>query len=160
MKHLFPVAAVLAALVTGCATPGGGGPEVEARRQQIAAEAPGDYWIGRRVAGANTRFWGYIRRPRQPWEKAQLVIFNEREKYAPDRLHETPPPGQKAFRFDHNREYRLRGRLTGRRVYDPNSNRVLPEFLLQGYEETNAQPGFLFHPRERRDAAGVPHPPR
>lgn len=159
MPRIISILLLPVLLLTGCATTGGG-PELAARNQQIAAEPPGDYWIGRRVAGMHTRFWGYIRRPRQTWDRAQLVILNEREKRAPDRLPEMPTAGQRAFRFDNNREYRLKGRLTGREVYDPNSNKILPEFLLLDYEEINASPGFLFHPREKRDAFGIPRPPR
>lgn len=160
MHHRLLMVLLPLLLLIGCATPGGGGPEVEARNRQIAQEPLGDYWIGRRVAGMHTRFWGYIRRPRETWDKAQLVVFNEREKLAPDRLPELPPPGQKGFRYDNNREYRLKGYLTGRMVYDPNSNQILPEFMLKDYEEINASPGFLFHPREKKDAFGIPRPPR
>jgi len=135
-------------------------PEVAARNQRIAAEPGGDYWMGRRVAGERTRFWGFIRRPRQTWDQAQLVMFNERERAAPDRLTETPGGGERTYQYDHNREYRLRGRLSGRQVYDPNSDKILPEFILEDYQETDAQPGWLFHPREKRDVYGVPQPPR
>jgi hypothetical protein len=89
-----------------------------------------------------------------------LVILNEREKAAPDRLAETPGGGERGYQYDDSREYRLRGRLSGRRVYDPNSDKILPEFILEDYEEVNAAPGWLFHPREKRDAFGVPQPPR
>jgi hypothetical protein len=108
----------------------------------------------------STRFWGYVRRPQQPWNKAQLVVFNEREKLAPDRLTEMPSGDERGFQFDNNREYRLRGYLSGRQVYDPNSDKILPEFVLQAYQEIDANPGFLFHPRERRDGYGIPIPPR
>lgn len=140
----------------GCQT---AAPEVAARNEVIRGEAVGDYWIGRRVAGERTRFWGFVRRPRQTWDEAQLVIFNEREKAAPDRLPEAPGGGGLAYQFDNNREYRLKGYLSGRQAYDPNSDRILPEFVLQGYEEIEARPGWLFHPREKRDALGVPRPP-
>jgi hypothetical protein len=45
-------------------------------------------------------------------------------------------------------------------VYDLNSDKILPEFILEDYEEVDAAPGWLFHPREKRDAFGVPQPPR
>jgi hypothetical protein len=134
--------------------------DVVIRNQRIMLETPGDYWIGRRVAVKHTRFWGYIRRPRQTWSAAQLVIFNEGEKLAPDRLPEDPPPGQRGFQFDNNYEYKLKGYLSGRRVYDPNSDKLLPEFILKDYELLSSSPGFLFHPRERRDAFGIPVQPR
>jgi len=145
-------------MLAGCVAPVA--PEVAARGEAIRMEPMGDYWIGRRVAVERTRFWGFVRRPRQPWEEAQLVVMNEREKAAPDRLPETPVAGGVAYQYDNNREYRLRGYFSGRQVYDPNSDKVLPEFVLQGYEEVNPRPGWLFHPREKRDAFGVPRPPR
>ncbi len=135
-------------------------PELAARDARILEEPRGDYWIGRRVATERTRYWGYVRRPGQLWSKAELVVFNESQKYAPDRLPEHPPEGQKGFQYDNNSEYRLRGRLTGRKVYDPNSDKILPEFLLQDYELLTASPGFLFHPREKRNYLGLPVPPR
>jgi hypothetical protein len=156
-RILFALGMVPLLLLASCQT---STPELEARNQQILAEPPGDYWIGRRVAVQRTRFWGYVRRPRQLWDRAELVVFNEREKLAPDRLPETAVGGGRRFQFDNNHEYRLRGYFSGRRVYDPNSNKILPEFILQDYAPLSADPGFLFHPRERRDAYGIPVPPR
>ena len=125
------------------------GPLVEARNAQIAAEAPGDYYIGRRFHIDRTHFWGYLRRPRQPWQQARLVVFNERLKRAPDRLPEVPSGDGPSHGFDHNHEYRIWGRYTGRKVYDPNSNLILPEFELHRYQLINSSPGWLFNPRER-----------
>jgi len=144
-------------LLNACQT---ASPEVGARNQRILQEPSGDGWIGRRVAVQKTRFWGYIRRPRQLWDQAQLVIFNERHKLAPDRLSEVASGGQRSFQFDHNYEYALQGSLSGRKVYDPNSDKILPEFILQDYSLLDTNPGFLFHPRERRDSYGIPVPPR
>ena len=53
--------------------------------QSIAAEQPGDYFIGRRFYRRNYFFWGYIRKPQQPWSQAQLVMLNEQKALAPDR---------------------------------------------------------------------------
>ena len=130
------------------------------RNQRITLETPGDYWIGRRVAVKHTRFWGFVRRPRQPWKTGQLVIFNEGEKLAPDRLPEFPGLGKRGFQFDNNYEYKIRGYFSGRKVYDPNSDKILPEFVLKDHELINANPGFLFHPREKRDPFGIPVAPR
>ena len=38
--------------------------------QRIAVEPPGDYYIGRRYYKPNYKFWGYVRRPGQPWTTA------------------------------------------------------------------------------------------
>jgi hypothetical protein len=65
--------------------------------QQIAAEPAGDYYIGRRYYKPDYKFWGYIRKPGQPWSTAELVMLNEKWKLAPDRERlefgsDTPPP--------------------------------------------------------------------
>jgi len=38
--------------------------------QRIAAEPAGDYFIGRRYYKPDYKFWGYVRRPGQPWSTA------------------------------------------------------------------------------------------
>jgi hypothetical protein len=133
--------------------------EKETRNRDIATEPLGNYYIGRRVAVQRTRFWGYLRQPRQPWEKAQLVIMNEKEKLAPDRLSEDPVSGP-GFQFDHNYEYKITGYYTGRKAYDPNSDKILPEFMLQSHQLISERPGFLFNPKEKKDVYGIPVPRR
>src|ERR1700726_758665 len=56
-----------------------------AMSQHIAAEPPGDYFVGRRYFKPDFKFWGYVRGPGQPWSTAQLVMLNEKQKLAPDR---------------------------------------------------------------------------
>ncbi len=80
--------------------------------QQIQAEAPGDYFIGRRYFKKEFHFWGYVRRPGQPWSTAQLVVLNEKQQLAPDRE-------QLSIGSDNNCEYKLRGSFSGDRVYEP-----------------------------------------
>ena len=41
---------------------------------RIQAEPPGNYFIGRRYFKPEFHFWGYVRRPGQPWTTAQLVV--------------------------------------------------------------------------------------
>ncbi len=119
-----------------------------AAAQQIAAEPPGDYFIGRRYYNPFFKFWGYVRRPGQPWSTAQLVMFNEKDKLAPDRE-------QLTFGFDNNYEYKLHGYFSGDRVYEPASNSIYPEFVLKGYEliSTNPPPIFRSQVDERAKAA-------
>lgn len=130
-------------------------PAVKKRAADIAMEPPGDYWVGRRWWTEGTRFWGYLRRPQQPWSQAKLVVMNESVARTPDRLPESPETGP-AHGFDHNYEYRIWGNFTGQEVYDPNSNLMLPEFRLQTYELLNASPGFLFVPGERYNPKRLP----
>ena len=160
------VMAALAALVLshcGPMTPGGpgnmGGPPLEVRQADIASEPTGDFFYGRRYYVEKTRFWGYVRKPRQPWNRAQLVMMREDRKTVPDRLPESGPPGQR-FGFDHNYEYRLRGHFTGREAYDPNSNQFLPEFMLTGYDLLDRNPGWLFTPQDRYDSRRITLTPR
>ena len=120
-----------------------GGPTAVERDAKIASEPTGDFYYGRRYFVEKTRFWGYLRQPRQPWSSAKLVIFKEQKKTNPDRLPEDGPAGQR-YAFDNNYEYRLRGYFTGREDYEPNSNQFLKEFMLTGYEVVDRNPGWLF----------------
>jgi hypothetical protein len=63
--------------------------------------------------------------------------------------------------FDHNYEYRIWGSFTGKKIYDPNSNFVIPEFRLSKYELISSSPGFLFYPGEKYNPRHLPevHPP-
>ena len=121
----------------------------------IKAEPRGDYYIGRRWVTHKTHFWGYVRRPGESWEKAKLVVMKEDLARQPDRLPEVPQ-GAHGFGFDHNYEYKLKGRFTGEDVYDPNSNWFLPWFQLESYELISANPGWLFSPDATYDPKKLP----
>ena len=125
---------------------------IEERRLSIMSEPRGDYFIGRRFHIEHTQFWGYIRRPGQSWDDSRLVLINENRKLAPDRLPEMPLDGGPAHGFDHNREYKMTGHFSGRKIYDPNSDLYLPEFMLTGWEVSNESPGWLFNPKEKGDS--------
>lgn len=139
--------------------PNMGGPTVEERKAAIASEATGDFYYGRRYYVEKTRFWGYIRNPRQSANKAKLVIFREDSKLNPDRLPENGATGQR-YGFDQNYEYRIRGSYTGEIGYDPNSNQSLPVFLLTGYEVVDRNPGWLFSPADHFNRLSVTLRPR
>lgn len=136
-----------------------GGPTLEERNAQIANEPTGDFFYGRRYFVEKTRFWGYVRQPRQSWNKAKLVMMREDRKHSPDRLPENGPPGQR-YGHDSNQEYRLYGAYTGQQAYDPNSNQFLPEFMLSRYELINPKPGWLFRPDDRYDSVRITMMPR
>jgi hypothetical protein len=127
-----------------------GGPTVEQRRAKIANEPTGDFYYGRRYHVYKTRFWGYLREPREPWSSSKLVIFNESQGSQPDRLPETAPPGQR-YGYDNNYNYRINGYYTGDTAYEINSNQFLPEFMLTGYEQLDTDPGWLFSPEDHYD---------
>lgn len=135
-----------------------GGPTVEERNAAIAAEPGGDHFIGRRYYVKKTRFWGYVRRPKESWNKAQLVVVLENKKRQPDRLPESG--ASRLYGYDQNHEYKLRGYFTGAKVYDPNSNQRLPAFMLTGYELINRDPGWLFRPDDRYDPYRITLYPR
>jgi hypothetical protein len=136
-----------------------GGPTVGERNAKIASEPTGDFYYGRRYFVHKTRFWGYLRKPREPWAKAKLVLIHEGRKTCPDRLPENGPPGQR-YSFDQNYEYRIRGSFTGRESYEPNSNQFLPVFQLTGYEVIDRQPGWLFRPDDKYDPFRITVVPR
>lgn len=104
---------------------------------RIAAEPAGDYYIGRRYFKPDFKFWGYIRKPGQPWSTAQLVMLNEKLKLAPDRA---------ALKFgsDNNYEYRLTGSFSGDKVYEPASNRLYPEFVVKSFDVISTNPPPIF----------------
>ena len=116
--------------------------------QRIAAEPAGDYFIGRRYYKPDFKFWGYVRRPGQPWSAAQLVMLNEKQKLAPDRE-------QLNFGSDNNYEYKLYGSFSGDTVYEPASNGMYPEFVLKGYELISMNPSPIFKSQIRCKATAA-----
>jgi hypothetical protein len=116
--------------------------------QRIAAEPAGDYYIGRRYYKPDYKFWGYIRRPSQPWSTAELVVLNEKQKLAPDRE-------QLEFGNDNNYEYKLYGQFSGDKVYEPASNGFYPEFVLKGYELISTNPAPIFKSQFRGSTSGA-----
>ena len=142
MRRTVVVPVLVGFLVTilgGCETPEPQG--IQSVRTQvaarIAAESPGDYFIGRRYYKPDFKFWGYIRRPGQPWSSAKLVMLNEKLKLAPDRE-------KLSFGSDNNYEYKLWGRFSGDKVYDAGSNGFYPEFVLKKYELISVSPPPIF----------------
>ena len=112
VKFFFWIEVFLGALFfTGCETVPEGIQQAKiAMAQSIQAEPLGDYFIGRRYYKPDFKFWGYVRRPGQPWSTAQLVMLNEKQKIAPDRE-------QLKFGSDDNYEYKLYGDFSGDKVY-------------------------------------------
>jgi len=74
-------------------------------------------------------------------------MLNEKEKLAPDRE-------RLEFGSDNNYEYKLYGHFSGDKVYEPASNGVYPEFVLQGYELISTNPPPIFKSQFR----GSPSP--
>ena len=153
-KRAFPFVVALEVLLglfllPGCETMPSGIQEARvSAAQKIQAEEPGNYFIGRRYfKGSVYKFWGYIRRPGQPWSAAQLVMLNEKDKLAPDRE-------RLEFGSDNNYEYKLYGSFSGQTVYEPASNGFYPEFILKGYELISTNPGPIF----RSQIQGRPTP--
>jgi hypothetical protein len=141
--------AAAAVLLGGCATGPTGIQQAQvATAASIQSEAPGDYFIGRRYYNPNYKFWGYVRKPGQPWSTSQLVMLNEKQKLAPDRA-------QVNFGVDNNYEYKLYGYFSGEKVYEPASNGIYPEFVLKNYElvSTNPPPIFKSQMNDRARAA-------
>jgi hypothetical protein len=134
-------------LVAGCATTDTQTTGRKAMLTDIQGETAGDYYIGRRYYKVDYKFWGWVRKPGQPWSTAQMVMLNENVKFAPDR--ELGKIGS-----DNNYEYKLYGRFSGQTVYEPASNGFYPEFVLKGYELKSVSPGNIYK------AAGATDPTR
>ncbi len=140
MKRIscFLAACLAIALLSGCETVPAG---IQAAKidmaQRYAAETQGNYFVGRRYFKPDFKFWGYIRRPGQPWSESQLVMLNEKQKLAPDRE-------RLDFGSDNNYEYKLYGYFSDDKVYEPASNGVYPEFVLQRYEVISTNPPPIF----------------
>ena len=143
MRRTILAAAALAALVSSCVTDEFQQTKAQVA-QSIAAEQPGDYYIGRRFYRRYYFFWGYVRGPRQPWSSGQLVMLNEQKVLAPDRQ-------ANAMGYDNNTEYRLDGYFSGQTVYEPASNAFYPEFVLTGYKEISTNPPRIFRDQKATD---------
>lgn len=153
MRWVFPLFVSLLS-AGGCQTVPRGMKQAQLEiAQKIRAEPPGNYFIGRRYFKKGFHFWGYVRRPGQPWSTAQLIVLNENQKLAPDR--ERLDVGS-----DNNYEYKLRGYFSGDKVYELVSNRFLPEFVLQDYELLSANPPPIFKSQfhGRRDNRPIERP--
>lgn len=131
---LFAITLILA----GCAgEPTGIQNTHRAAAANIQSEAPGDYYIGRRYSRVPFKFWGYLRRPGQPWSTAQMVMMNEKQKLAPDRA-------INQLGSDNNYEYKIYGYYSGEEVYEPASNSIYPEFILKDYQLVSRTPPPIF----------------
>lgn len=148
MHPRFAFLLLFACLLASCETSGTGetGSSRAAMNDAIRNETPGDYYIGRRYYKRDYKFWGYVRRPGQPWSTAQLVMLNEQTKLAPDR--EANQLGS-----DNNTEYKLLGEFSGQTVYEPASNGFYPEFVLKGYGIRSVSPGNIYRTPGATDPA-------
>lgn len=147
-------AGILAALaavalgMTGCETldTGGNAAASDAMNAAIRQEAPGDYFVGRRMYKRDYRVWGWVRKPGQPWKSSRLVMFNEQRTLAPDRA-------RNQIGSDNNTEYKLLGYFSGETVYEPASNRFYPEFVLTGHEVLSTNPPDIYVQARQNDPA-------
>ena len=143
---LLPLVCTLV-IFSGCATADPQGASRTAMLAEIKGEPPGSYYIGRRYYKVDYKFWGWVRKPGEPWSAAVMVMMNENTKLAPDR--ELGKIGS-----DNNYEYKIFGDFSGQRVYEPASNGFYPEFVLKGYELKSVSPGNIYK------AAGATNPER
>jgi hypothetical protein len=107
--------------------------------ERAKSEQPGDYFIGRRLAAQPFYFWGYVKKPGESWDRAKLVMLNEKIALAPDRA-------RHAIGSDNNCEYRLYGYYSGDHVYEAASGRFFPEFVLRKAVLIESKPPAIFPP--------------
>ena len=145
MKYSVFIITLLTALAfSGCETIDTEGPARAAMNEAIRAEPPGNYYIGRRMYKQDYKVWGWIREPGQPWKTAKLVMFNEQKTLAPDRA-------QDRIGYDNNFEYKLTGYFSGQTVYEPASDTIYPEFVLQSYEVKGVNPPNIYQTKRQND---------
>jgi hypothetical protein len=107
--------------------------------ERAKSEQPGDYFIGRRLVGQPFYFWGYVKKPGESWDRAKLVMLNEKIALAPDRA-------RGATGSDNNFEYRLYGYFSSDHIYEAASGRFFPEFVLKRAELIDSKPPAIFPP--------------
>jgi len=112
----------------------------------LAGEAPGNYFVGRRFYKVDYKMWGWVKKPGESWKQAQLVMFNEQKKLAPDRE-------KNAVGSDNDYEYRLAGYFSGEKVYEPASDNFYPEFVLTGTSLISTNPPLIFPDKRWVDPA-------
>jgi len=86
--------------------------------------------------------WGYVKKAGQSWDRARLVIMDERAGISPP-YRSLNPDGSSRLGEDHNCEYAVAGRFTGETAYDPNSDLVLPLFAARSFTLLSSNPGPL-----------------
>ena len=155
LRSSFTLLVLAAATLTlsGCTTTDPLAVSRQAMVASIKAETPGNYFIGRRFYKVDYKFWGWVRKPGEPWSTAKMVMLNENQKFAPDR--ELGKMGS-----DNNYEYKLFGTFSGQTVYEPASNGFYPEFVLKGTELISVSPGNIYRTPGATDPTRrvVPHP--
>lgn len=146
MSSLVRTIAVLCALalISGCETADTGAVGRAAANAAIRQEAPGAYFVGRRMYKKDYKVWGWVREPGKPWKTSQLVMLNEQRVLAPDRQSNT-------IGSDNDHEYRMTGFFSGEKVYEPASNRFYPEFVVTGFELRSTSPPLIYQQRRQTD---------
>ena len=145
MKRLLLLAACVLALA-GCETIDPDAPAKAAMNEAIKAEAPGDYFVGRRMYKKDYKVWGWVRQPGQNWKSAKLVMLNEQKLLAPDRA-------KNQIGSDNNYEYTLKGYYSGETVYEPASDRFYPEFVVTGFDVRSTNPPIIYTTKRQNDPA-------
>ncbi len=112
----------------------------------VAAEKPGNDYVGYRFYKVDYKMWGWVKKPGEPWKDSKLVMFNEQRKLAPDRE-------RRAIGSDNNTLYRLSGYFSGERVYEPASDSFYPEFVLTGASVLSTNPPLIFPDKRWTDPA-------
>lgn len=147
MKIFSLTAIALCALVlSGCETVDTGAAGRSAMNEAIRTEPSGNYFIGRRMYKKDYKVWGWVREPGKPWKTAKLVMLNEQRKLAPDRE-------QNKIGYDNNYEYKLTGYFSGEVVYEPASDGIYPEFILQGTEVKSIAAPNIYQQKRQNDPA-------
>ncbi|MEY5026645.1 MAG: hypothetical protein RLZZ244_2173 [Verrucomicrobiota bacterium] len=157
ISRVLPLLALaLLGCATGCQTTRSTASAQRMARIRMQSEIPlepkGDYFIARRYYKVDYKVWGYIRKPRESWSDARLVMLNENQTLAPDRA-------AHAIGSDNGYEYKVYGKFSGQRIYEPASNEFYPEFLLSKMELRSTSPAPIFENPKALDPESRFFPP-
>lgn len=148
MKRHFKLTCFIPALFLSACQTGPSARDIAKARaameEEIRHEKPGAYFVGRRYYKVDYKMWGYLRKPGESWIDSRLVVLNEDKTYAPDRA-------ANAIGSDNGFEYKISGRFSGQDVYEPASNGIYPEFILERAELISKTPGPIFKNRKALD---------
>ena len=143
MKFWF-VALMLSAVLAGCETVDIGTVSRAAMNEAIRQEAPGNYFIGRRMYKLDTKCGaGYASRVNHGKQHVSSCSTSN--------VRWPPTAARGKIGSDNNYEYRISGYFSGDTVYEPASNGFYPEFVLLGAEVRSTNPPNIYQEKRQSD---------
>ncbi|MEM9444135.1 MAG: hypothetical protein AAGA18_02170 [Verrucomicrobiota bacterium] len=96
---------------------------------QSSGVKEGDVFIGQRHCQYKYSGWGWMKKEKESWSSARWVMIKE----IPGR-HKVPHRYLSDEHGDHGIRYKMWGRFADYKGYEPNTDRLVPIFILRGWE--------------------------